>query len=77
MNKKSGFTMIELIIVIALTGILAVAIAKLIRVPINAYDSQAKRAALADEAHTVIKKMKRDIQGSLPNSVRISTVSFL
>ena len=74
MNKKSGFTMIELIIVIALTGILTVVIAKFIRIPINSYDSQTKRSALVDEAHTIIKKMKRDIQGSLPNSVRITTV---
>ena len=75
MNKKiNGFTLVELIIVIALTAILAVVVSKFIRAPINAYDNTAKRVVLVDEAHTIIKKIKRDTQASLPNSIRVSTV---
>jgi MSHA biogenesis protein MshO len=72
-NKSYGFTMIELIITIALMGILSVAISQFIKMPINAYDDTARRALLVDEAHLLIKKIKRDVQSSLPNSIRIST----
>lgn len=73
-NKRynHGFTMIELIIVIAITAIIALAVAVFIKAPINAYDDSAQRAEVVDQAHTVIKRIKRDVQASLPNSVRIT-----
>lgn len=73
MNKQKGFTFVELLIVITLTAILGLFVFQFIKMPLNAYDSTAKRAAMVDEAHTIIKKIKRDVQLSLPNSVRIST----
>ncbi len=72
-NNK-GFTMVEMIIVIAITGILAAVAATLIKNPVIAYDETAKRAELADQAYLLVKKLKQDVRMSLPNSVRVSTV---
>lgn len=66
-----GFTMIELIIVISITSILAITLFIFIKGPISAYDQSQQRAIIVDEAHTIMKKIKRDIQNSVPNSVRI------
>ncbi len=75
-NKKivQGFTMVEMIIVIAITAILAVGIAVFIKGPVIAYDDTAKRAEIADQAYLVIKKIRNDVRSSLPNSVRTTTV---
>lgn len=71
-SKNKGSTMIELVIVMAITGILAVGVAMFMRNPMKAYDQTMKRADLTDQAFLLIKKIKQDIRASLPNSVRTS-----
>jgi MSHA biogenesis protein MshO len=71
-NHK-GFTMVEMIIVISITGIIAAGVASFISRPIEAYEQTAKRAELADQAYLLVKKLKQDVRMSLPNSVRVST----
>lgn len=73
-NKQSGFTLIEIIIVITITGILAAILAMFMRNPLIAYDDTAKRMELADQASSIIRSIKKDIRMSLPNSIRVSTV---
>ena len=72
-NKIKGFTMVEMIIVISITGIIAGVMASFIIRPIEAYEQTAKRAELADQAYLLVKKLKQDVRMSLPNSVRVST----
>lgn len=71
-NRIKGFSLLELVIVIVITAILAAIIATFIRQPIDAYIDSVRRAALTDQADTVIRRMVRDIRKALPNSVRIS-----
>jgi len=73
-SKKLGFTMVELVIVIAITGILASILAIFIRIPVIAYEDTYGRAELTDQASSIIKAIKKDIRMSLPNSIRVSTV---
>ena len=70
-RREQGFTLIEMIMVIAITGIIAGMVAVFIRQPIEAYVDSVRRAALADIADTAVRRMGRDLQGALANSVRI------
>jgi len=69
-NRAKGFTLIELIMVMVITGILVAIIAMFMKQPVDAYFDSARRAALTDEADTAIRRMARDIHKALPNSVR-------
>ena len=70
-NHQRGFTLIEAIMVIVITGIIAGMVAVFIRQPVDAYMDTARRAALTDIADTAARRIARDLQGALPNSVRV------
>jgi MSHA biogenesis protein MshO len=57
--------------VIAITGIVAAMVAIFVRQPIDAYLDTARRAELADAADTALRRIAREVQRSLPNSVRV------
>lgn len=65
-----GFTLIEAIVVIVITGILASVVAVFIKGAIDAYVASARRAELSDVADTAVRRITRDIHLALPNSVR-------
>ncbi len=67
----SGFTLIELVLVIVLVSILGAVVA-MFGNPISAGVDGERRAALADSADTVYRRMARDLRRALPNSVKIS-----
>ncbi len=69
---QSGFTLVEAVIVIVITGIVAGMVATFIKVPVDAYFDLQRRAELTDVADTTLRRMARDIHGALPNSVRIN-----
>ena len=71
MNRLRGVTLIELIVVIAITGIIAAAVALFIRRPVEGYVDAARRATLTDVADTALRRMTRDLRLALPNSVRV------
>jgi MSHA biogenesis protein MshO len=73
-SEQSGFTLIEMIIVIAITAIVGSMVALFLRVPLESYVAQDRRARLADAADTALRRMGRDIRLALPNSVRVTTV---
>lgn len=74
---ECGFTLIEALVVIMITGIIAVAVITFVREPILAYLDTARRAELSDEADTALRRIARDVQNALPNSVRVSGTQFL
>ncbi|MBR7635041.1 prepilin-type N-terminal cleavage/methylation domain-containing protein [Janthinobacterium lividum] len=67
-----GFTLVEMVIVIVITGIIGTMVAVFIRVPVQGYMDVAARAALADTADTAARRLTRDVRLALPNSVRVS-----
>ena len=68
-----GFSLIELIIVIILTGILAGILFTIIRGPLQAYVQVERRATLVDIVETALQRMTREIRLALPYSVRANT----
>lgn len=80
-SRHSGFTLIEMIIVIAITAIVGSMVALFLRAPLDSYIAQDRRARLADTADSALRRMARDIRLALPNSVRVtaagSVVEFL
>src|SRR5205814_7956125 len=70
-QPQRGFTLLEAVLVIAMTGIVAAMVAVFIRAPVNAYVDQARRAELSDAADTALRRMAREVQRALPNSVRV------
>ena len=56
--------------VITITGILAAMVAIFIRAPIDAYVDSVRRADLSDAADTTARRIARELQAAVPNSVR-------
>jgi MSHA biogenesis protein MshO len=72
-DRQRGFTMVELVMVIVLLGIIGGMVSVFMKSPIDAYFASVRRAALTDVADTTVRRMARDIQKALPNSVRTPT----
>lgn len=71
-SEHAGFTLIEMIIVTAITAVVGSMVAVFLRAPLESYVAQDRRARLADAADTALRRMARDIRLALPNSVRVS-----
>jgi MSHA biogenesis protein MshO len=69
---QRGFTLVELIMVIVIIGIIGGMVSVFMKSPIDAYIASGRRAAMTDVADTVVRRMARDIQRALPNSIRTS-----
>lgn len=74
---QRGFTLIEAVMVIALTGIVAAMVAVFIREPVQGYFDTVRRAELTDVADTAARRITRDLHLALPNSVRSSSPSSI
>lgn len=70
---ERGFTLIEMIIVIVITGIIGGIVAVFLKAPIDQYMSIARRADMTDIADTALRRIARDLRLALPNSVRVNT----
>ena len=71
-RTDGGFTLLELLLVILITGILAVVVAPVINEPVRAYFDQTTRADLVDSAEMALRRIARDVRRSLPYSVRVN-----
>lgn len=67
--RQCGFTLVELIMVIALAGIVAVMISTVMSRPLQGFVDQSRRAELTDLAATALNRMARDIRLAVPNSI--------
>src|SRR6202166_4135922 len=67
-----GFTLIELVITIAVGSVVVAFMALFIVTPMTTYTAQTRRAALVDAADSALRFMGRDLRAALPNSVRVS-----
>lgn len=71
--RQRGFTLLESVIVIVITGILATIVAVFVRSPVEGYLASVRRAELTDQADMALRRMLRDVRLALPNSLRVTT----
>ncbi|WP_343729491.1 type II secretion system protein [Duganella sp.] len=70
MKSQRGFTLIEGIVVMVITAILAGIMVLFIRRPVQSYIDSAERADMADVADIALRRMTRELHGAVPNSIR-------
>jgi MSHA biogenesis protein MshO len=70
-SRADGVTLVEMVMVIAVTGIIAAVVAVFIQRPVEGYVDAARRAELTDIAATALRRITRDVRTALPNSVRV------
>jgi MSHA biogenesis protein MshO len=69
-SRHAGFTLIEAVVVIVISGIIAVMVAVFMRTPVEGYFDSVRRAEMTDAADTALRRMARDVRAALPNSLR-------
>jgi MSHA biogenesis protein MshO len=72
--RQTGFSLMEAVIVITISGIIVAAVALFIRAPVAGYVDTALRAELTDIADTALRRIGRDLRTALPNSIRVTSV---
>ena len=72
-----GFTMIELVVAITVTAIVAGFMAAFIGVPLDMYSSQSRRAEMDDAAENLWRTMRRDLVSAVPYSVRYQSTATI
>ncbi|MBV1776532.1 type II secretion system GspH family protein [Burkholderiaceae bacterium DAT-1] len=72
MLQHGGFTLVELIAVIVVTGIMASAVVMFLVPAIESYVDARRRSQLTDLASVAIGRVSRDVRVAVPNSIRIS-----
>jgi MSHA biogenesis protein MshO len=70
-----GFTLMEAVMVIMLTGIVGVMVSTFIRQPIDAYVDLGRRTELTDAADGAMRRITRELRTALPNSVRVDATN--
>jgi len=71
-QSSKGFTLVEMIMVIVITGIIGGIVAVFLRAPIQQYMDVSRRADMTDIADTALRRVTRDLRLALPNSVRVT-----
>lgn len=71
-NRQSGFTLLEMVIVIVLLGIVAVGVTSFLRIGTQAYVDVTNRDKLLSGARFAVERLNREIRNALPNSVRVN-----
>lgn len=74
LNAVKGFTLVELITVMVITGIIAMVVVNIISTPMESFSDMKRRAELVDIAELTLHRMSREIHHALPNSIKINTV---
>ncbi len=71
-NYARGFTLMEMVVAIVVTGIVAGMVAVFIKGAIDAYVESTRRARLVEVADTSLRRIGRDLRQALPNSIAVS-----
>ncbi|MFA6442608.1 MAG: prepilin-type N-terminal cleavage/methylation domain-containing protein [Sterolibacterium sp.] len=74
-HRSKGFTLVEAVMVIVITGIIAGVVAVFITNPVKGYVDSVRRAELTDQADLIARRFAREIHIALPNSLRVQDSS--
>ena len=71
-RRIAGLTLIEMVMTLAIAGILAIFVVTFIGRSVQGYVDLGRRAELTDAAESALRRVGRDLRVALPNSVRIN-----
>ena len=71
--RHAAFTLVELVIVIAIAGTIAVMVGVVMSRPLQGFVDLSRRSELVDLASGALNRMVRDIRMAVPNSVRVTS----
>jgi MSHA biogenesis protein MshO len=71
MRRTGGFTLVELVLVMIVTSIIAASVAVFFKPAIDSYFDARRRAELTDTADTALRRVGREVRRAVPNSIRI------
>lgn len=71
--RAAGMTLVELVVVITLTGIMVAFLSMFASAPLSAYTQQSQRSQLVDASDDALRMLSRDLRAALPNSVRVAS----
>ena len=74
-TRSAGFTLVEAIMVIVITGVIAGMVAVFIRAPVEGYVDTVARAELTEAGDSALRRIGRDVRAALPNSLRTVVAS--
>lgn len=72
-RRQQAFTLVELVVTIAISAIVVSFMAMFIAGPVAGFGDQTRRAELVDLAENSLRRIARDIRRALPNSVRVTS----
>jgi MSHA biogenesis protein MshO len=70
--RQAGFTLVELVLVIALSAVVAVMVSSVLSRPLEGFAAQSGRAELVDIGAIALNRMQRDIRMAVSGSLRVS-----
>ncbi|MQA41789.1 PulJ/GspJ family protein [Rugamonas aquatica] len=71
-QRAQGFTLVEAVIVMVITGILAGMVAVFLKTPVQNYVDTAARGEMTDVADLALRRITRELRLALPNSILVS-----
>lgn len=71
-SRQTGFTVVELVTVIAILGILAIGTVRFIDDSSRGFAATVGRAELAADARALVERLSREVKHALPGSIRVS-----
>lgn len=77
MKRQSGFSLVELIVVIVLIGIIGGVLTMQLLPAIRAYLAVGERASLTHRADTALRRIVGDVRRAVPNSLRLGSSKCL
>ena len=72
--RARGFTLVEMVVAIAISSIVFVFVAMFIGAPLGAYETHSRRADLVADTSGAWPRMEADLRRALPNSLRTRRV---
>jgi len=74
-QKQAGFTIVEMVLAIVISGVLAIGIVSFIGDSVDSLTTSANRNKIAASGRIALDRMAMEIHNALPNSIRATTAT--